>query len=206
LLGALASVFERTKLALGDAEFERLGLQYVAQRPSEHPAVERVGRHFAAFLAEQSSPSPALVDLARLEWARLRALVAPDPSAIALAHAIDRARFPHSRLRFVQAFSLLELDPGALASFPGILAGDAWADMRGEDTKKVGVAVYRKRYAVQHEALAPLEFAALARATQGATVSEFCEVFATSNETEDTARAFHVVFSWFEREWVERDA
>src|SRR5450755_1874238 len=43
LLDALASVFTRTKRALGDAEFERLGLSYLAQHPSEHPAVERVG-------------------------------------------------------------------------------------------------------------------------------------------------------------------
>ncbi|HEX3772860.1 MAG TPA: DNA-binding domain-containing protein [Polyangiaceae bacterium] len=203
LLGVLASVFERTKLALGDAEFERLGLQYVARHPSEHPAVEQVGRHFAPFLAEQSSHSPALIDLARLEWARMLALIAPEPHAIALAHSIDPAHFPDSRLRFVGALSVLQLDAGALASFPGILLGDAWSDAHGEATKQVGIVVYRKQYQVQHRALAALEFKALALATRGATVSEFCEVFAIGNETEDTTNAFRFVLSWFECEWIE---
>ncbi|MEI9949260.1 MAG: DNA-binding domain-containing protein [Pseudomonadota bacterium] len=55
LLDALASVFSQTKRLLGDPQFERLALAYLARHPSEHPAVERVGRSFFRLFAQRRS-------------------------------------------------------------------------------------------------------------------------------------------------------
>ena len=174
LLDALASVFGATKQALGDAEFERLGLAYVAQYPSEHPAVERVGRRFAGYVRERFPAPNPLGDVADLDWARLCALVAPNPVTVALAHELAPAQFPGARLRFVPALQCL---PSA--------------------------AVWRAGNAVRELPLEILEFQALNLATAGATMSEVCALFDTGQVTADTQRAFAVISAWFGREWVE---
>ena len=215
LLGALEAVFVRTRRALGAAEFERAGLAYVARHPSEHPAVERVGRHFAEFLGERDEGNAVLADLARLEWARLCALVAPDPERILAASAVDAQTFPGSRLRFVPSLTVLSLQRGALTSFAanGEAAAEpgepAWREPTPREPAaaddlpaKCAVAVWRQRHAVRHEALGELEHQALELARAGATVSQFCALFAGGTDAEAAARAFGVVSAWFSREWI----
>jgi hypothetical protein len=202
LLGALSSVFTRTKQALGEAEFERLGLQYLARHPSEHPAVERVGRAFPEYLAELGNLPRELPDLARLEWARLCALVAPDPSEVARVSAIDAATFPGSRLRFVASLELLSVDARALASFPGASGAATESSADGAGATHSGVAVWRRRHLVQHQVLGPVEFEALELARSGASVSRFCAAFATGSEVDEAAAALRAVGAWFAREWI----
>ena len=197
LLDVLASVFERTREALGHAEFERLGLLYLERAPSEHPAVERVGRHFAEVLAEDDSVAPACRDLARLEWARLLALVAPDADEIATASAVDPARFPEQRLHFAPSLCVLELAPAALELF-------ATSANPTPGATSCGVAVFRRRHAVTHERLAPDELRALTLALAGETVSRACSAFDTGDETRDVPRAFSAISAWLAREWVTR--
>jgi hypothetical protein len=204
LLGALASVFERTKQVLGDAEFERLGLSYVAHYPSQEPSVERIGRHFAEYLSTRVSAPPALADLAALEWARLTALVAPDPREVAVAANVDTARFPESRLHFVPSLSTLTVGTRALALFADDAPPDTVADTPQSAAR--GVAVWRPHYAVRHEVLSGLEFEALRLALTGAKVSHFCALFDTGEEAADIEQAFRVVSAWFAREWIERAA
>ena len=102
---ALRAVFERTVSALGEAEFTRLALTYLAAHPSGHPAIERVGRNLAGYLVGRA-PQP-VVELAELEWAELTALVAPNPISVAGVADIDPARFPVTRLHFVPSLQVL---------------------------------------------------------------------------------------------------
>jgi len=197
LLDALASVFGATKRVLGDSDFERLGLSYVARYPSEHPAVERVGRAFASHLRSAGVSSP-VVDLAQLEWARLRALVSPNPASVASVDAIDSERFPAARVRLVPSLQRLELDARALTAFNG---GDL--ALREESTGTCGVAVWRSNYAVQHQSLDALEWQALASAESGATLSLVCSVFDSGSPSEDVRQAFRVLSGWFARGWLE---
>ena len=197
LLEALASVFAETKRALGQAEFERIGLAYLAQHPSDHAAVERVGRSFAGQLRTTPGVPSALADLAALEWARLCALVAPDPPKLVSAHSVDPVRFPDSQLQFVSALRWLELDSWALHAFAG--ANGPAADPQS----RRGVAVWRIGHAVRHEALEALEFRALQLAASGAKMSEVCALFDTGAPQDDAQRAFRVVAAWFSRQWIE---
>jgi hypothetical protein len=195
LLGALESVFTRTKRALGEAEFDRLGLAYLARHPSEHPAIERVGRLFPEHLRTLGVSRP-IVELCALEWARLQALVAPNARAIAATQTIDPKTFPESTLCFVPSLSTLSLTGDALALFvqtPATLPG----------SEAHGVAVWRKREVVRHEALAALEFSALTLARTGASVSQVCALFDSGAGSADAERAFRVVSGWFSREWLE---
>ena len=198
LLDALASVFGQTKRLLGDAAFERLGLSYLARHPSVHPAVERVGRAFPEFLREVGETS-TLVDLASLEWARLCALVAPNPANVATPQAIDPSCFAQAQLRFVPSLHRLELDPRALSAF----AGDA-ADLANAlpAAPRCGVAIWRSEHAVLHRALDATEWGALASAIGGATLSQVCAVIDSGSEAEDVRQAFEMLRSWFARRWL----
>jgi hypothetical protein len=197
LLGGLASVFEQVQRCLGQAEFQRVGLSYVAQHPSEHPALERVGRLFPAYLRRHAF-SETLVGLAELEWARLCALVAPDPPSVALRANINPEELPSSSLRLVPALRCLELVPEALSAF----AGEAPA-LTPAGAGRVPVAVWRRRHVVRHQQLGALEFQALQLAARGASTAEICTVFASGDNTQDVPRAFEILSSWFAREWLE---
>lgn len=197
LLDALASVFSQTQRILGESEFERLGLGYIARYPSEHPAVERVGRSFSGYLRSVAAP-PLVVDLAALEWARLLALVAPNPASVATADTIEPNRFPQARLCFVPSLLWLELDPRALAAF----AGDDSAPVT-DGTARSPVAVWRTGHAVQHLHLDNAEWKALlSAASGGATLSGVCAIFDRGSPGDDERQAFQVLSAWFARQWL----
>lgn len=199
LLDALASVFEQVQRCLGRAEFERIGLSYLGQHPSEHPAVERVGRLFPEYLRILGR-GDALADLAELEWARLCALVAPNPRAVAARANIDTTTFPRARLTLVPALRSLQLAPAALAAFSGQALATGDPSLPGE---RIGVAVWRRQHAVSQQELGALEFQALQLAARGASTSEICAGFHTGNAAADALRAFQILGAWLDREWVE---
>ena len=175
LLDALGSVFADTKRALGEAEFKRIGLAYLTQHPSEHAAVERVGRRFAGYLRVRFPAPNSFGDVADLDWARLCALVAPNPATVARAHQLLPAQFPSSRLRFVPSLQCLQ-----------------------------STAVWRAGHTVAQRSLKTLEFQALGAAMTGASMSRVCALFDTGELAADTQRTFAVLSAWFAREWVER--
>jgi len=196
LLDALGSVFCQTQRALGGPDFERLGLAYLAQHPSEHPAVERVGRSFSEFL--RSAAAPPVVDLAALEWARLSALVAANPKSVATIETIDPQRFPEAQLRFVPSLQCLELDPQALALF-----AEGSPSIVDVGRPRCGVAVWRARHAVEHRSLEAEEWQALNLAIAGNKLSEVCSAFDSGSGDADVRRAFQVLSGWFARNWLE---
>jgi hypothetical protein len=200
LLDALSSVFGQTRRVLGDAEFDRVALAYLARHPSEQPAVERVGRLFSSHLRSLESLAEPAAALAELEWARLCALVAPNPKGLARAESVSPSQFPHARLRFVPSLICFELDPRALQAFAGRDFGSA---ARGQAPESVGVAIFRARHAVAHQSLDRLEFRALRAALDDSSMAQVCALFDTGAEADDAQRAFRVVATWFAREWIE---
>lgn len=221
LLDSLASVFSHTRRILGDSAFERIGLRYVTERPSDHPAVERVGRAFARYLGElrdcaeltdareRALLSGPVVQVAALEWARLCSLVAPDARHLAAATDIEPSAFPDSRLHFVPSLQLLELDPCVLSALaareePPMPETAEFELQAGAELRRVGVAVYRQGQAVRHEAVPAIEYQALLAAHAGKRVQEVCATFDTGRSTADAQQAFRVIAGWFSRGWLER--
>jgi hypothetical protein len=200
LLDALSSVYQQTQRVLGNARFERLALAYLTRYPSEHPAVERVGRVFPEYLRDLDAIERSVADLAALEWARLRALVAPNPRALVSASGIDPALFASSRLQLVPALHWLELDPQALNAFAG---GELGAALPGAPLERCAVAVWRRQHAVVHERLPGPELAALQLAAEGASIARICACFDSGSVADDTQRAFQMLSRWLSRHWLE---
>jgi len=79
LVDALRETFPNLARFLGAERFAALGQAYLAEHPSEHHDVGRIGRRLAAFLREYPDPErPDLAALAELEWTRNVSFFAPD--------------------------------------------------------------------------------------------------------------------------------
>ncbi|MCV2353108.1 putative DNA-binding domain-containing protein [Paucibacter sp. B2R-40] len=72
LLAALRDNFTVLQRALGDADFDALGLAYIQARPSRQPSIRWFGADLAAFMADQYADQlthPCMVEFARMDWA-----------------------------------------------------------------------------------------------------------------------------------------
>lgn len=87
LLEALETNFSALKQVLGDDDFDRLGRAYIRARPSRHYSIRWFGHELAAFLATEARwrDTPALAELATLEWALAAAFDSADADPIGVA-------------------------------------------------------------------------------------------------------------------------
>ncbi len=97
LASALRDNFEVLALALGDDAFQALAMAYLAAHPSTQPSIRWFGHRLADFMASEVAadtglvPHPALVDLARMDWALRGAFDAADAP---LMHTATLAAMP----------------------------------------------------------------------------------------------------------------
>lgn len=84
LMGALRDNFGVLPQVMGDEAFDALARAYVEAHPSRHPSIRWFGDQLPAFMAGTDTlvPHPALVDLARMEWALRSAFDAANADAI----------------------------------------------------------------------------------------------------------------------------
>lgn len=199
---ALFDTFPKTAALLGTEVFTRIVSAYIARHPSEHGHLERLGRRLPEFLATELSSFVAVdsevarvrSQMARLEWAHLEALLAPDAFAVASPCDITPETFAAARLAFAPSLRVLRVGEDVL---------DLWrapsAAPSGRRTP-VFVCVERPRFATVHSVLSDDEGEALAAAVTGKTMAEVCEVF--ERRECSLHRAWEVVGRWFERAWI----
>jgi hypothetical protein len=84
LLAALRDNFGVLPRAMGDEVFDALGRAYLRAHPPREPSIRWFGHALAEFMAQQPElvPHPALVDLARMEWALRTAFDAADAAPL----------------------------------------------------------------------------------------------------------------------------
>jgi len=115
LVGALQENFPVLLQAMGDASFEALALAYLDAHPSRQPSIRWFGHGLADFMAgpyAEALDHPALVDVARMDWALRAAFDAADdeplsPAGLAAAAAEEGEAL---RLRPRASSQLLQLD------------------------------------------------------------------------------------------------
>lgn len=84
LAAALRGNFGVLPKVLGDNAFDALALAYLYAHPSTHPSIRGFGHRLPGFMAERDDlvPHPALIDVARMEWALRTAFDAADQEPI----------------------------------------------------------------------------------------------------------------------------
>jgi hypothetical protein len=198
LVAALADNHTVLQRALGDEAFEALGLAYVDACPSVRPSIRWYGDRLAEFMAtrEDLVPHPALVDIARMDWALRDAFDAADAPALDLTALAAVApeqwaslRFdPHPSLRLVRlhwaveaAWRILrEHEPEAGAEEPQLPEPEAHEHL---------LLVWRQGLETQWRSLPALEAELLKAALEGETFGALCERAARSTEDPATAAA-----------------
>lgn len=187
---ALAQAFPRLREALGAEAFTKLVCKYIRHHPSQHPALEYLGRRLPDFARQHA---PGYAGLARLEWTRNLALLAPESAGPARLSDVHPRTFPAARLSFVRSFHLIEVDSKALSAFGSPSSGEEPA---------IAVAVWRHGFGVRHLALGRAEAVALGRAREGASVAQVLDEVPTTST--GIGQAFEMIRAWLVRHWIER--
>src|SRR5581483_1595896 len=142
---ALRADYPRTAALLGDTGFDALVRAYLARHPSTHPSLREVGRRLPEFLATgwEAPAPPFLVDLARLEWARVEVFDAPDASPLTAAalRAVPADAWPDLRLAPVPACEVVR------AAWP---VHALWAGADEVAPAPTVLRVWRQGWAVYH--------------------------------------------------------
>ncbi|MCP5264744.1 MAG: putative DNA-binding domain-containing protein [Burkholderiaceae bacterium] len=98
---------------LGDDAFAEIAAEYIAAKPSRKPSIRWFGHELAAYLASRPEllPHPALVDLARMEWALGCAFDAGDRNPVAADALVSIApeRWPSLSFAAHPAVRLLDM-------------------------------------------------------------------------------------------------
>jgi hypothetical protein len=190
----LEETFPRAAELLGRDRFREIAEAYLEERPSSAPAIEWVGEALVDFLLVVRQPVlPAVVDVARLEWARHCALLAPEAERTLPPEELARGLAGADRLRFAPALTLLRVAHDAPALWARHAPGP------DGDRGRVSLAVWRRRFSVTHARLAEDEAAALASAMKGSTFDATCTSFSEPHAVE---RASEVVAGWIRRRWL----
>jgi len=139
LVAALADNHTVLQRTLGDQAFDALGSAYVDACPSTQASIRWYGHRLAEFMAarEDLVPHPALVDIARMDWALRDAFDAADAAPLDLAALAQWPAECWAGLCFAPHPSLRLLDLGWdieaawLADLLAFAADDACSDSVG---------------------------------------------------------------------------
>ena len=101
LIDALADTFAVTQRLVGDEFFRAMASVFVRQQPPASPILVHYGAAFPAFVAGFAPAAllPYLPDVARLEFARLRALHASEAEPVSEAALTQALADPHALAR-----------------------------------------------------------------------------------------------------------
>ncbi|HET9930381.1 MAG TPA: DNA-binding domain-containing protein [Polyangiaceae bacterium] len=166
----LGELFPRLQAVLGVPRFRELARRFVLERPSTTPVIERIGESFAKFLPESSDALDfTLVDLARLEWASVEALLAPDATHDVSPAALDRIDVDRVRWIAAPSVRLLLVRDGALELWRGRTNTQLTTDA---PMRSLFVVITRPSDAVVHSVMSDDAGRALSRLLAGERLGE----------------------------------
>lgn len=212
LLEALEANYGVLKRVLGDEDFDRMGRSYIERHPSRHFSIRWFGDRLAAYLAETSPwrDTPALAELARLEWALAAAFDSPDarPLDVAAIAAIPPQDWPALRLAFHPSLQMIDF-AWAVPEQWNALNDDGDADLPPPARREAPVpfAIWRKDTGEERQnffrSLPPDEAAMLASARLGDTFGALCEGLCAFVAPELAGgHAAALLRGWVEQGWI----
>ena len=204
LAGALRDNFEVLALAMGDEAFAALARAYTEAHPSRQPSIRWFGHRLADFMARRVDqddglvPHPAMVDMARMDWALRSAFDATDAPAIDAAALTQLPADAWPRLRCT-------LHPSVQRVGLSWAIEPAWHALRSHATATVAgtvpaepelappepldhtLLVWRRDLATQWRSLGAAEATLLAALASGRPFAYWCGQAAALAERPDDA-------------------
>ena len=194
----LAGDYPKLSARIGDAQFHNLVTDYLLACPPRNHSLREAGDRMAEFLATHAFglEDPALVDLARLERARVEVFDGPDAETLSFdaLRALPPETFGSLELRLIPSrLRLLLCHP----------VDDVWQAIEdGQEPPTIApgetpILVWRQELVVYHRALSPDEATALTLIEEGASFGLLCERLIDGRTEEDAARlAFELLARW----------
>ena len=189
---ALADNYPVLYRALGDDGFRELAAAYVSAHPSHFRSIRWFGDRLAAFIAANPDvvPHPALLDIARLDWAMRGAFDAADATPLRVE---DLAGIPPDQwleLRFAlcPAFRMLALDWG-IAALWHALNDDENAQTDEPQRHAHTVIGWRAGLEIRWRTVAEDEALALRTLADGGSFAEICAAIEANGGGDATAVA-----------------
>jgi hypothetical protein len=190
LRGALRDNFEVLPLVMGDDSFDALANAYIDTHPSRHYSLRWFGHELCAFMAEHEAllDHPAMLDLARMEWALRSAFDAAPaalltPAALAAVPATDWADL---RLTLHPSVQLLDLQWAVGPIWHALKSGQEELDPPAALDHHL--LVWRQGMNTQWKSLSPTETVFVQCLLANHTFGQICESLAES-VGEDSAAA-----------------
>ncbi|HEU0220805.1 MAG TPA: DNA-binding domain-containing protein [Paracoccaceae bacterium] len=192
LAGALAATYPAVQALVGPEFFRGTAREFTRRHPPRSPVLIEYGEGFPAFLAEfpPAGSVPYLADVARLEWAWLRAFHAADaePARAQMLAGLPPAALLATRLRPHPSAHCLA------SAFPIV---SLWREVTGRAPQTAldlgrgeTALILRPAYEVQVERLEPPQARLAQGILAGRSLGEIAETFAG----EDLGRALAWVF------------
>ena len=201
LTAALRDNFGVLPTVLGDDAFDALAHAYIAAHPSQRPSIRWFGDALPAFMAtrEDLVPHPALIDLARMEWALRCAFDAADAAPL---EAGDLASVPADQwpaLVFAPLPSLQVLTMHwSVEPVWRALQGDDAPDLPEPEAQPHELLIWRQGLETRWRTLDAPAARLLQCALRGETFAEQCALAAT--EVGDEQAALHAASAL--RGWI----
>ncbi len=159
LRAALRDNFEVLPRVMGDAAFDALANAYIAAHPSQHYSLRWFGHALSDFMLSHEAlvDHPALVDLARMEWALRQAF---DAAPAALLSAAELAAVPAPdwadwQFHLHPSVQLLDLQWAIGPIWHALKSGQT--DMDAPEALEHSLLVWRRGLTTQWKSLTPTE-------------------------------------------------
>ncbi|MDT9001838.1 DNA-binding domain-containing protein [Paucibacter sp. APW11] len=209
LLAALRDNYAVLHQALGDEAFDAMGLAYLAAHPSVHASIRWFGDRLPEFLAGAGAallPHPALLDLARMDWALRGAFDAPDdqPLQAATLASLPPEQWAALRLRPRASAQLLALHWAIAPAWRALLRqteGEPAGELAAPEPLQQLLLVWRRGLQTQWRMVTGLEAALWTAVFDGASFAALCALAASeAGEQEAAARVIGHLQQWLAEE------
>ncbi len=203
LAAALRDNFPVLHRALGDDAFATLAQAYIDCHPSPFRSIRWFGHALADFLAGtvERLPHPALVDLARMDWAIRAAFDAADAVPLALSDlaSLQPEDWPTLRLQPTPSLQVLHLS-WSIEPIWKALNDDADATTEEPQALPHALLIWRPALDCRWRSADAGEAAALTALTQAVSFAEWCLIIAESGDPEPAMTAAGLLRRWVAEE------
>jgi len=196
---ALADNFPVLHRALGDDGFEELASVYCAAHPSTHRSIRWLGDGLVDYMVAQPDtvPHPALLDIARMDWAMRAAFDAADAECLQLQDlaVLEPAEWPTLALRAVPSLRVLQLQ-WAVEALWHTLNADENAQTSEPLQAAHSMVVWRQQLECRWRSVDAIERLALQWLQQGLCFGDLCESLNQAGVTDPAQKAAELLQTW----------
>ena len=196
---ALADNFPVLHSALGDDGFDALASAYCAAHPSTHRSIRWLGDGLVDFMQTHPDtvPHPALLDIARMDWAMRAAFDAADAECLQLQDlaTLEPSDWPTLSLRAVPSLRVLHLEWGVEALWHTLHA-DANAQTSEPLQAAHGMRVWRQHLECRWRSVDATETIALQWLQPGVSFGDLCEGLHQAGVANPAQKAAELLQTW----------